>query len=66
MIKKREKLKLTQYIQIYRNNDLLLLNLVNKYVLSDLLKLELSVNNWSNKLEDFIAYLIQTSSFGDI
>ena len=66
MIKKREKLKLTQYIQIYRNNDLLLLNLVNKYVLSDLLKLELSVNNWSNKLEDFIAYLIQTSSIGDI
>ena len=36
MIKKGEKLKLTQYIQIYRNNDLLLLNLVNKYVLSDL------------------------------
>ena len=28
MIKKREKLKLTQYIQIYRNNDLLLQNLV--------------------------------------
>ena len=41
MIKKREKLKLTQYIQIYRNNDPLLLNLVNKYVLSDLLKLEM-------------------------
>ena len=41
MSKKREKLKLTQYIQIYRNNDLLLLNLVNKYVLSDLLKLEI-------------------------
>ena len=40
MIKKREKLKLTQYIQIYKNNDPLL-NLVNKYVLSDLLKLEL-------------------------
>ena len=32
MIKKREKLKLTQYIQIYKNNDPLLLNLVNKYV----------------------------------
>ena len=41
MIKKKEKLKLTQYIQIYKNNDLLLLNLVNKYVLSDLLKLEM-------------------------
>jgi len=36
-----EKLKLTEYIQIYKNNDLLLLNLVNKYVLSDLLKLEM-------------------------
>ena len=33
MIKKREKLKLTQYIQIYKNNDPLLLNVVNKYVL---------------------------------
>ena len=41
MIKKREKLKLTQYIQISKNNDPLLLNLVNKYVLSDLLKLEM-------------------------
>ena len=30
-----------QYTQIYRNNDLLLQNLVNKYVLSDLLKLEM-------------------------
>ena len=30
-----------EYIQIYKNNDLLLLNLVNKYVLSDLLKLEM-------------------------
>lgn len=39
--KKREKLKLTEYIQIYKNNDPLLLNLVNKYVLSDLLKLEM-------------------------
>ena len=39
MIKKREKLKLTEYTQIYKNNDPLLLNLVNKYVLSDLLKL---------------------------
>ena len=39
--RKREKLKLTQYIQIYKNNDPLLLNLVNKYVLSDLLKLEM-------------------------
>ena len=27
--------------QIYKNNDPLLLNLVNKYVLSDLLKLEM-------------------------
>ena len=41
MIKKREKLQLTQYIQIYRNNDPLLLNFVNKYVLSDLLKLKM-------------------------
>ena len=41
MIKKREKLKLTEYIQIYKNNDPLLLNLANKYVLSDLLKLEM-------------------------
>ena len=41
MILKKEKLKLTQYLQIYKNNDLLLLNLVNKYVLSDLLKLEM-------------------------
>ena len=41
MIKKREKLKLTQHIQIYKNNDPLLLNLVNKYVLNDLLKLEM-------------------------
>ena len=41
MIKKREKLKLTQYIQISKNNDPLLLNLVNKCVLSDLLKLEM-------------------------
>ena len=41
MSKKREKLKLTRYTQIYRNNDLLLLNLVNKYVLNDLLKLEM-------------------------
>ena len=38
---KKEKLKQKQYMQIYRNNDLLLLNLVNKYVLSDLLKLEM-------------------------
>ena len=38
---KKEKLKLKPYIQISRNNDLLLLNLVNKYVLSDLLKLEM-------------------------
>ena len=28
-------------MQIYRKNDLLLLNLVKKYVLSDLLKLEM-------------------------
>ena len=41
MSKKREKLKLTRYTQIYRNNDLLLLNLVHKYVLNDLLKLEM-------------------------
>ena len=40
MIKKGKKLKLTQYIQIYKNNDPLSLNL-NKYVLSDLLKLEM-------------------------
>ena len=39
MIKKGEKLKLRQYIQIYKKNDPFLLNLVNKYVLSDLLKL---------------------------
>ena len=41
MIKKGKKLKLTQYIQIYKNNDPLSQNLVNKYVLSDLLKLEM-------------------------
>ena len=41
MIKKGKKLKLTQYIQIYKNNDPLSLNLANKYVLSDLLKLEM-------------------------
>ena len=41
MIKKGKKLKLTQYIQIYKNTDPLSLNLVNKYVLSDLLKLEM-------------------------
>ena len=47
MIKKRGgKLKLTQYIQIYKNNDPLLLNLVNKYVLSDLLKLEIVLDFW--------------------
>ena len=39
--KKGKKLKLTQYIQIYKNNDPLSQNLVNKYVLSDLLKLEM-------------------------
>ena len=39
--KKREKLKRTQSIQIYKNNDPLLLNLVNKYVFSDLLKLKM-------------------------
>ena len=39
--RKKENLKLKPYIQIYRNNDLLLLNLVNKYVLSDLLNLEM-------------------------
>ena len=44
--KKKEKLKLTQYIQIYKNNDLLLLNLVNKYVLSDLLKLGMVLDFW--------------------
>ena len=43
MIKKGKKLKLTQYIQIYKNNDPLSLNLVNKYVLSDLLKLEMAL-----------------------
>ena len=41
MVKKGKKLKLTQYIQIYKNNDPLSQNLVNKYVLSDLLKLEM-------------------------
>ena len=30
-------------MQINRNNDLLLLNFVNKYVLSDLLKLEITM-----------------------
>ena len=30
MIKKGKKLKLTEYIQIYKNNDPLLLNLVKK------------------------------------
>ena len=48
MILKKEKLKLTQYIQIYKNNDLLLLNLVNKYVLSDLLKFEMVLDWISN------------------
>ena len=41
MLKKREKFKLTEYIQIYKNNDPLLLSLVNKHVFSDLLKLEM-------------------------
>ena len=36
MIKKGKKLKLTQYVQIYKNNDPLSLNLVNKYILRDL------------------------------
>ena len=45
-IRKKLKLKqllnyLTAYIQIYKNNDPLLLNLVIKYLLSDLLKLEM-------------------------
>ena len=51
MIKNWEKLNLTQYIQIYKNNDLLLLNLVNKYVLSDLLKTRDGVG-----LPNFIGY----------
>ena len=48
---KKEKIKtkatikpfhsLTQYIQICKNNDPLILNLVNKYVFSDLLKLKI-------------------------
>ena len=38
---KKGKLKLKQCMLIYRNSDLLLLNLVNKDVLSDLLKLEM-------------------------
>ena len=42
--RKKEKLKLKPYKQIYRNNDLLLLNLVNKYVLSELLKLEMALD----------------------
>ena len=51
MIKNWEKLNLTQYIQIYKNNDPLLLNLVNKYVLSDLLKTRDGVG-----LPNFIGY----------
>ena len=51
MGKKGEKLKLTQYIQIYKNHDPLLLNLVNKYVLSDLLKTRDGVG-----LPNFIGY----------
>ena len=39
--RRKEKLKLKPYIQIYKNNDLLLLNLENKYVLSDLIKLQM-------------------------
>ena len=42
--RKKEKLKLKPYKQIYRNNDLLLLNLVNKHVLSELLKLEMALD----------------------
>ena len=42
--RKKEKLKLKAYKQIYRNNDLLLLNLVHKYVLSELLKLEMALD----------------------
>ena len=54
---KKEKLNLTQYIQIYKNNDPLLPNLVNKYVLSDLLKLEMVL--------DFrISYSIKFHSLG--
>ena len=38
--RKKVKLDLKPYTQSYKNNDLLLLNLVKKYFLSDLLKLE--------------------------
>ena len=35
---KKGKIKIKQYMQINRNNDLLLLNLLNKYVLGYLIK----------------------------
>ena len=54
MIKKREKLKLMEYIQIYENNDPLLLNLVNKYVLSDLLKLEMVTSEFHRVLSSIL------------
>ena len=54
MIKKREKLKLMEYIQIYENNDPLLLNLVNKYVLSDLLKLEMVTSKFHRVLSSIL------------
>ena len=52
MIKKK-KLKLKQYIQIYKSNDLLLLNLVNKYLLSNLFKTRDSV-----RLPNFGCFLV--------
>ena len=54
MIKKREKLKLMEYIQIYENNDPLLLYLVNKYVLSDLLKLEMVTSEFHRVLSSIL------------
>ena len=48
---KNGKIKLKQYMQINRNNDLLLLNLVNKYLLSDLLKLEITMIKKRKKLK---------------
>ena len=54
MIKKREKLKLMEYIQIYENNDPLLLNLVNEYVLSDLLKLEMVTSEFHRVLSSIL------------
>ena len=43
-----------EYIQIYENNDPLLLNLVNKYVLSDLLKLEMVTSEFHRVLSSIL------------